>query len=346
MEMRTWLRAAGYGAFSALAGIIGAGAALAQDPQVTLRFSHWSPPQHPMTTISVPDWTSAIEKASNGSIKFQVYPTGQLGAPADHYDIARDGVADVSWANVGLQPGRFPVVQAMEMPLLYSDPQAATLAFHEWYAQYAEREMKDVKLCQTHALFPSEIHTKKELKGVEDFKNLKVRTPNATQARFMSTMGATIIPVPATQARDAVEKGVAEAVTFPWQSLIIFGIDSLLTHHMDAPLGGNGFELILNKNSYNRLSPAQKRVIDAHCTPQWSARFMEAWNKQEGQGRTTLANKPGHVVYPISDKFRADLLTQAEPAKKEWADSVRKAGHDPDQVWNSLVAKMKEHKAM
>jgi len=30
-------------------------AAQAQDPQVILRFSHWSPPQHPMTTISVPD---------------------------------------------------------------------------------------------------------------------------------------------------------------------------------------------------------------------------------------------------------------------------------------------------
>jgi TRAP-type C4-dicarboxylate transport system substrate-binding protein len=337
---------AGIGAVSALALAMMLGTASAQDPQVTLRFSHWSPPQHPMSTISVPDWVNAIEKDSNGSIKIQVYPSGQLGAPADHYDIARDGVADISWANVGLQPGRFPVVQAIEMPLLYADPQAATLAFHQWYLQYAEKEMKDVKLCQTHALFPSEIHTKKELKGMEDFKGLKMRVPNSTQSRYMSTLGTVLVPVPATQARDAVEKGVADAVSFPWQSLIIFGIDSLVNYHMDVPFGGNGFELLFNKNSYNKLSATQKKVIDDHCTPQWSVRFMEAWNKQEGEGRTTLANKPGHVVYPVTDKFRAELLAAADPAKKEWAESARKAGYDPDQIWNSLVDAMKKNKAM
>ena len=72
------------------------------------------------------------------------------------------------------------------MPLLYADPQAATLALYEWYQQYAEKEMKDVKLCQMHVLFPSEIHTKKEMKSMDDFKGLKMRVPNATQSRYMS----------------------------------------------------------------------------------------------------------------------------------------------------------------
>ena len=268
-------------------------AAQAKDPQVTLRFGHWSPPQHPMSLYSVPDWVNDIEKESGGSIKIQVFPSAQLGQPADYYDIGRDGVADISWANVGLQPGRFPVVQAIEMPLLYADPQAATLAFHEWYMQYAEKEMKDVKLCQMHVLFPSELHSKKEFKSLEDFKGAKVRVPNSTQSRYMSLLGSVLVPVPATQARDAVEKGVADVVSFPWQSLIIFGIDTLLSYHMDVPIGGNGFELLFNKNSYNKLSPAQKKVIDDHCTPEWSARFMAPWKAgtwrprdTRGQGRT------------------------------------------------------------
>ncbi|MGZ5804606.1 MAG: TRAP transporter substrate-binding protein [Xanthobacteraceae bacterium] len=345
MRVQSALQIAGLGAVAALAVAAVLGKASAQDPQVTLRFGHWSPPQHPMSLYSVPDWVGDIEKQSGGSIKIQVFPAAQLGQPADYYDIGRDGVADISWANVGLQPGRFPVVQAIEMPLLYADPQAATLAFHEWYLQYAEKEMKDVKLCQTHALFPSEIHSKKEFKSLADFKGVKMRVPNSTQSRYMSTLGTVLVPVPATQARDAVEKGVADAVSFPWQSLIIFGIDSLVNYHMDVPFGGNGFELLFNKNSYNKLSAAQKKIIDDHCTPEWSARFMAPWNKQEGSGRATLANKPGHVVYPVSDQFRAELLAAAEPAKKEWAESVKKAGYDPDQVWKSLTDAMKKHKA-
>ncbi len=216
---------------------------------------------------------------------------------------------------------------------------------HEWYLQYAEKEMKDVKLCQTHALYPSEIHTKKELKSMDDFKGLKMRVPNSTQSRYMSTLGTVLIPVPATQARDAVEKGTADAVSFPWQSLIIFGIDALLNYHMDVPFGGNGFELLINKASYNKLSDNQKKIIDAHCTPEWSVRFMQAWNKMEGEGRETLAKKPGHVVYPVSDKFRAEMQAASAPAKKEWAESVKKTGYDPDQVWNSLVEAMAKNKA-
>jgi TRAP-type transport system periplasmic protein len=320
-------------------------AASAQDTPVTLRFSHWSPPQHPMSAIAVPDWVSDIEKASNGSIKIQVFPAQQLGKAVDHYDIARDGVADISWANAGLQPGRFPVAQALEMPWLYADPAGATRAFDEWYRPLAAKEMKDVKVCLLHALFPSVIHSKREIKAIEDFKGLKMRTANATQARYASGMGATIVPVPAPEARDAIEKGVAESILFPWQSLIIFGIDNILNYHMDAPFSGNGFELMFNKAAYDKLSPNQKKVIDAHCTPEWSARFASAWNKMEGEGRGALAAKPGHVLYKPSDKFMSDVRAAGDPVKKEWADSVRKAGYDPDALWNELIEKLKKYNA-
>ncbi|MGA8413685.1 MAG: C4-dicarboxylate ABC transporter, partial [Xanthobacteraceae bacterium] len=228
---------------------------------------------------------------------------------------------------------------------LYSDPAGATLAFDEWYRPLAQKEMKDVRVCLLHALFPSIVHSKRELKSIDDFKGLKIRTANATQARYASGMGAVIVPVPAPEARDAIEKGVADSILFPWQSLIIFGIDNILNYHMDAPFSGNGFELMFNKAAYDRLSPNQKKVIDAHCTPEWSARFASAWNKMEADGRGTLAAKPGHVLYKPSDKFMSDVRAAVDPVKKEWADSVRKAGYDPDALWNELIGKLKKHNA-
>ncbi len=147
--------------FASALMMLAANAAFAQDAPVTLRFSHWSPPQHPMSLNSVPEWVNAIEKASNGSIKIQVFPSQQLGRAADHYDMARDGIADITWVNAGFQPGRFPLAQAMEMPFLFKDPQKMTLAFDDWYRPHAEREMKDVKVCQLHAVIPAVLHSKK-----------------------------------------------------------------------------------------------------------------------------------------------------------------------------------------
>ncbi len=332
------------GAVAGIATLVST-AAVAQDPQVTLRFSHWSPPQHPMSTISVPEWVNAVEKASNGSIKIQVFPSQQLGKAIDHYDMARDGVADITWINAGFQPGRFPIAQALEMPFLYSDPQKMTLAFEEWYRPYAEREMKDVKVCQLQILFPSILHSKKEMKSTADFKGLKIRVANSTQARYVGNMGSTVIPVPATEARDAIEKGVAESMLFPWHSLTIFGIEKLLTYHMDMPFSGNGFEFIFNRNSYNKLSDNQKKVIDAHCTGEWAQKFMSAWNGQEAHGRAELAKMAGHSVYPVSEQFRNEMKAATEPVRKEWAESVRKTGVDPDKVWNDLLAAVKKHGA-
>ncbi len=174
---------------------------------------------------------------------------------------------------------------------------------------------------------------------------MKVRVANATQSRYLSGLGAVIVPIPATEARDAIEKGVADAMLFPWQSLTIFGIDNLLTYHMDVPFAGNAFEMMFNRNSYDKLTPNQKKVLDDHCTAEWSARFISAWNDMEANGKAALAAKPGHVVYPVSEQFMTNARAAAEPVKKEWADSVRKAGYDPDQLWSGLIAAERKYKA-
>jgi TRAP-type transport system periplasmic protein len=65
----------------------------------------------------------------------------------------------------------------------------------------------------------------------------------------------------------------------------------------------------------------------------------------EAGGRGKLAAKPGHVIYKPSDQFMNDVRAAVAPVKQEWADSVRKAGYDPDAMWNSLIEKLKKHNA-
>ena len=50
-----------------------ASVAVAQDKTVELRLSHWVPPSHPLQK-ALEDWGSSIEKASNGTIKYKIFP--------------------------------------------------------------------------------------------------------------------------------------------------------------------------------------------------------------------------------------------------------------------------------
>ena len=91
--------------------------ALAQEKTFDLKISHWVPSSHPLQK-SLEDWAAAVEKDSGGTIKSKVFPAQQLGKAFDHYDMARDGIADVTYVNPGYQPGRFPIIGAEDCTLV------------------------------------------------------------------------------------------------------------------------------------------------------------------------------------------------------------------------------------
>ena len=63
----------------------------------------------------------------------------------------------------------------------------------------------------------------------------------------MTQLGGTNVQGAAPQVRDILEKGVADAVTFPWGSVSLFGVDKVTKYHMDAPLYVTTFAYTMNK---------------------------------------------------------------------------------------------------
>ena len=190
--------------------------ALAQDKTVNLKVSLWVPPAHPLVPATQA-WAADIEKASGGTIKVTVFPSEQLGKAFDHYDMARDGIADVTYVNPGYQPGRFPIIGAGELPFLISDAKGGSMGLDAWYRKYAEKEMKDVKYCLAFVHSPSSFHSRtKKIVMPEDVKGLKIRPAHATMANFVTSLGGTNVQSSAPEVRDIIERGVADGVTFPW----------------------------------------------------------------------------------------------------------------------------------
>ena len=108
---------------AALGLALGLGTAQAQDKTFELKLSHWVPPSHPLQK-AIQDWADDIQKQSNGTITYKIYPAQQLGKAFDHYDMAKDGIADFVYVNPGYQPGRFPIISAGELPFLVGQARA------------------------------------------------------------------------------------------------------------------------------------------------------------------------------------------------------------------------------
>jgi TRAP-type C4-dicarboxylate transport system substrate-binding protein len=321
-------------------------AAVAQEKTFELKISHWVPASHPLQK-ALEDWGAAVEKASGGTIKSRVYPAQQLGKAFDHYDMARDGIADVTYVNPGYQPGRFPVIGAGELPFLMSDAKGGSMGLDAWYRKYADKEMKDVKFCLAFIHSPSSFHSRtKKIAVPDDIKGMKIRPADATIANFVTLLGGTNVQSSAPEVRDIIERGVADAVTFPWGSLVLFGIDKVTKFHMDAPLYVTTFVFVINKDKYNDMSERQKKAIDDNCNTEAAGRVGELWGKFEDSGLDKVKAEAGQEVYTLTAEQTALWKKASEPLVKTWGDGVRKAGIDADAAFAELRASLAKYNAL
>jgi len=326
-----------------LCAVLTAFPAFAQDKPVSLKLSTWLPPAHQINT-ELRAWAADLEKASGGSIKATLFPAEQLGKAFDHYDMVRDGIADFGWVSPGYQPGRFPIAGAAELPFLVSNGTGATPAMDEWFRKYAPLDMPDTHVCLVVALDPATLNGNKKIVAPEDLRGMKIRPANATIGAFVTLLGGTNVQASAPEARDVLERHVADAITFNWGSLMLFGIDHATKYHMDLPLYSMPFVWTMNQGKYDALSAAQRAVVDSHCTSEWAAKIAAPWTAFEEAGHVKLASMPNHEVYQLTPDQIAAWRKAAEPLKTRWASQVKKA--DPAVVFGDLTASLRKYGAL
>ncbi|HTT11256.1 MAG TPA: TRAP transporter substrate-binding protein [Burkholderiaceae bacterium] len=324
--------------------VLAAAAAQAQDNPVTLKLSSWVPMQHPLNP-ALQAWAEDIKKESNGTISATLFPSEQLGKAFDHYDMARDGIADAAYVNPGYQPGRFPIFAAASLPFLASNAKGGSAAVDAWYRAYAAKEMKDVQFCFAFVHDPGSFHSRTKVVLPTDVKGMKVRPATSTIGQMITVLGGTNVQSSAPEARDMIERGVADAITFPWGSLGLFGIDKVVTYHIDVPLYVTPFVWVLNKDRYNSLSAAQRKVIDAHCTTEWAEKIASPWADFEAAGRAKIAALPGHEMIRLTPEQLEAWRKAVAPVNDQWAKEVQKAGADPKQVLEALQQSLAKYKS-
>src|SRR5256714_14394383 len=136
--------------------------------------------------------------------------------------------------------------------------------------------MKDVKFCLAFVHDYGSFHSKtKKIMVPADIMGMKIRPAHATMATLVTSLGGTNVQSSAPEVRDIIEKGVADAVTFPWGSVLLFGIDKVTKYHIEAPIYVTTFAFVMNKDKYNQMSDKQKKAIDNNCNTEAAGRVGE-----------------------------------------------------------------------
>ncbi len=322
-----------------------AGSAMAQ--QVTLRLHQFLPPQATIPAKAIIPWAQKVEKESGGKIKVQMFHAMQMGgSPAQLFDQAKDGVADITWTVLGYTPGRFMKTEVFELPFLTGlSAEDSSRALFEYVQKNAMDEFSSVKLLTVHTHGPGLIHTKQPVTGLESLRGMKIRGGTRIVNNMLVKLGATPVGMPVPAVTEALSKGVLDGTTIPWEVGPSLKVHELVKHHTTFA-GGNGlyvttFALSMNKGAYDKLPADLKKVIDNNSGIETAAFFGRAMDEGDKTGRD-IALKAGNKITELEPAEVQRWRRTASTVESDWVTEVAKKGIDGKKLASearALIAK-------
>jgi TRAP-type C4-dicarboxylate transport system substrate-binding protein len=329
-----------------VAGFALAAAQASQAQEVTFKIAHFLPAVASTQKVVLQPWCDEMGQLSNGRIKCQFYPSMQLGGtPAQLADQVKNGVADIAWTAPGYSTGRFPKTEALELPgVLPLGGLLGGRAIWDFFGQQLKDEYKDYKVLAMHGDGGMNIHTaSKPLATAEDFKGVKLRSPNRTIARTLTALGATPVAMPPAQVTEAIAKGVVDGASAVWEVMLPTKLDEVTKFHFETPadrpvMGATVLVLLMNKQKYESLPADLKAIIDKVSGLPLVERYGKTWDEASVVARNKVKGLPGHTLTVISGAQYDAILKLTEVVEKEWLADAKAKGINGE----ALVAAARE----
>jgi TRAP-type C4-dicarboxylate transport system substrate-binding protein len=300
---------------------LGAGA----QAETVFTYSSWLSWTHPINTNLYIPWMEAIEKDSGGSIKFKRLPKA-VASPRAHLDAVRTGQADAGFSVHGYSPQRFAAYMFAELPMLGDTGTGTSIALQRTHEKFfADKGFYEgVKLIGMNTHGPGLFHhSKKHILSPADMKGQKMRTGGPIPRAIVAAWGGVPIRQPAPKSYEILSTGVADGITFPFESLSSFKITNLVPFSTYVPGGlySSSHYLVMNLDKYNSLSAADKAVVDKHSGEAFAKRAGQAWDKINAEGKkkalaagNNIIDAPPSLVaevHKLNEKFIADYIKGA-----------------------------------
>ena len=311
-------------AFILSLGLAAAEGAAAQE--VDLVMSSWLPPRHPIVVNAFEPWIEEIERVTDGRVSVRILGR-PAGAPPAHFDMARDGVADITYGLHSFsQDDRFTKSEVGQFSFIGDDAVAASEAFWTVYTEDlgAAEDHEGTHLLGLYVHGPGLFHTKpRKIEGPEDFAGLKMRVPGGYVADLVEALGATPLFMPSTEVYEKLSRGVIDGATFTYEALTAFNLTDDIDYAMTVPGGiyNTTWFVVMNEDKWDRIGPEDQEAISAISGEAFAERVGAAWNAAD-EAATAEIEAAGIEVYAADEAVLGAIREAAEALEAEWTESL------------------------
>ena len=272
--------------------------------EVVLKVHHFLPANSYAQQLFIQPWCDKIAAESNHRMRCQIYPSLQLGGtPPQLVDQVKDGLVDVIWTLPGYTPGRFPRLEAFELPFMMQNAEGTSRALWHYVQKYDQDEFKAYHLLATHVHGDGVFHlVKKPIKTLADLQGLKLRAPTRQTNKLLAALGATPVAMPVPAVGEALSKGVIDGALVPYEVVPSVKLQEIAKFHsetdpVEPAIYTSTFIFAMNKARYDGLPADLKKVIDANSGADLSASIGAAFAlKADVEGKKLTKGNTTNVI--------------------------------------------------
>ncbi|MBP7586292.1 MAG: TRAP transporter substrate-binding protein [Spirochaetes bacterium] len=291
---------------------------------ITLSYSIFFPATHEQCIAGV-NWAKEVEAKTNGRVKINVYPGGTLTKADETYNGVLNGIADLGMSCFAYTRGRFPVMEAVDLPMGYPSGKVATLAANEFLKAMAPAELDGVKVLYVHAHGPGLLHTKKPVKKLEDLKGLKIRSTGLS-AKVVTALGGVPVAMPQGDTYESLQKGIVDGTFAPIETLKGWKQGEVIKHTTVCDKVGytTGMFVVMNKKKWDALPADIKSVIE-EVSARWIAVHGETWDRVDAEGKKFTTGL-GNDLIVLPDAESARWTKAVKPILEAYVRETNKKG--------------------
>lgn len=300
--------------------------AMAGNKPVTLSYSIFFPPTHGQCKAGEA-WAKEVEKRTQGRVKINVYPGGTLTKANNCYDGVVTGISDIGMSCFAYTRGRFPVMEAADLPLGYPNGLAATQAVNAYYKKMMPKELSDVKVLYLHAHGPGLLHTKKPVHSLEDMSKIKIRSTGLS-AKVIEALGGVPVAMPQGSTYESLQKGVVEGTIGPVEVLKGWRQAEVIKHTTDCNVVGytTTMFVVMNKDRWNALPKDVQDIMDA-VSNEWIDKHGKEWDNGDQIG-LNYSKSLGNSLITLSKDQESAWKKAVEPVIADYIKTVSAKGID------------------
>lgn len=315
--------------FSALVLSVAAGSALSQDKTIVLRVADSFPANHYVVDYATKFWMDSVTKATGGAVKFEYYPSEQLGKAKDFLALTQSGVTDIAYVAPSFVSDKMPLSAVAELPGGFATSCAGATAFWKLVKDgiLAQKEFQPngVRAIFAVVLPPYQIFTKGKLESARNLEGMKVYTAGGAKELVVRKLKAVPIKMATPEVFESLSRGTIDGALFPYASLFPYNIHTLVKYGtVGESFGSFAATYVINEARYGKLpAHVQKAMADAsEATVSRACALID--NDLDKQIEKAKQSGITIVKFPASE--RNDIDAAMASVSNEWAQGLDKRG--------------------